>query len=351
MRLHLIRHWLDCGIEIDLVVCRKKGELFKLVPSEVMIYEVASYHNYLFPIGFFQYLVKRQPTHILSASNDISAMALLINILIRRNVPIVVSFHNHLSSEIQFAKGLKLFLVKFVNYILAKTISRAKGIIAVSRSVAEDLAEHFPVIKGNIQIINNPTINQDVRNRIKQPLFDNPAPAGTPWVFFAGRFVPAKGLDVLMQAFSNIADQSNVHLVLAGEGPLKAQLMAMAQDMKLVERVHFIGFQENSLPLMREAEVLVLPSRHEGLPNVLIEALACGTQIVATDCPGGSKEILENGRYGQLVPVDDVGALSKAVLMSLNKDFYVEPEILQYRAEDFTVEKAAAEYLALLQND
>ncbi|WP_045217645.1 glycosyltransferase [Desulfonatronovibrio magnus] len=350
MRLHLIKEWLDHGIAIDLVLCRKQGDLLQLVPSEVKIYEVAAQHNYFFPFGFLRYLIKHRPTHILSASNDITAMSLLINLVTRLDIPVVASFHNHLSSEVQFAKGLKFFSVKIVNFILAKTISRAKGVIAVSKSVADDLIGHFPCLKDNIYTINNPTINQDMRRRATQPLSGNPVPAGIPWIFYAGRLVPAKGLDVLLQAFYKIAARSNAHLVLAGEGPLRAQLTDMVRDMKLIDRVHFMGFQENPLPWMREADVFVLPSRHEGLPNVLIEALACGAQIVATDCPGGSEEILGNGIYGQLVPVDDAVALSNAVIMSLNREFYVAPEILKDRAEDYTVEKAANEYLNVLKN-
>nr|WP_291322451.1 glycosyltransferase [Desulfonatronospira sp.] len=92
-------------------------------------------------------------------------------------------------------------------------------------------------------------------------------------------------------------------MVLLGDGPLRPRLESMIWELGLAGRVHFPGFQDNPLPWMREATLLVLPSRHEGLGNVLIEALACGTQIVATDCPSGPAEILEDGQYGQLVPL------------------------------------------------
>ena len=158
----------------------------------------------------------------------------------------------------------------------------------------------------------------------------------------------AKGLDVLLEAFRQITGKTAAHLVLLGEGPLRPKLESMVWDLGLAGRVHFAGFQDNPLPWIREATLLVLPSRHEGLGNVLIEALACGTQIVATDCPGGSAEILEGGKYGQLVPVDNPAALAQALLRSLNGTFRVDPEMLKARAEDFTVEKAAKQYMDTL---
>ncbi len=158
----------------------------------------------------------------------------------------------------------------------------------------------------------------------------------------------AKGLDVLLEAFRQITGKTAAHLVLLGEGPLRPKLESMVWDLGLAGRVHFAGFQNNPLPWMREATLLVLPSRHEGLGNVLIEALACGTQIVATDCPSGPAEILEGGKYGQLVPVEDPTALAQAMLSSLNSTFRVAPEMLKARAEDFTVEKAAKQYMDTL---
>ena len=152
---------------------------------------------------------------------------------------------------------------------------------------------------------------------------------------------------MLLEAFPQIAGKTAAHLVLLGEGPIRPKLVSMVWDLGLAGRVHFSGFQDTPLPWIREA-LLVLPSRHEGLGNVLIEALACGTQIVATNCPGGSAEILEGGKYGQLVPVDNPAALAQALLRSLNGTFRVDPEMLKARAEDFTVEKAAKQYMDTL---
>jgi glycosyltransferase involved in cell wall biosynthesis len=351
MRVHLMQEWAGQGVDMDLVVSRFQGPLCEMVPEQVKIHEVAWRNPLLFPWGLFRYLLKHRPTHILSAANDINAMTLIISRLACPEASVLVSVHNHLSTELAQAKGIGLLKLRTVAGLLRRVVYRAGGVVAVSRSVADDLRTHLPGLGAKLRIILNPVLTPHVRQRLNQSLEGCPVPLGTPWIIFVGRFVPAKGLDVLLEAFGQIAGKTAAHLVLLGEGPLRSKLESKIREMELTGRVYFAGFQNNPLPWMREASLLVLPSRHEGLPGVLIEALACGTQIVATDCPGGSAEILGDGKYSQLVPVENPEALAKAMLQSLNGDFHMDPDKLKARAEDFTVEKAAKEYMdTLLDN-
>jgi glycosyltransferase involved in cell wall biosynthesis len=187
--------------------------------------------------------------------------------------------------------------------------------------------------------------------KINQPLTGLPVPENKQWILYAGRFVYAKGLDILLEAFKLVSDKTTAHLVLMGEGPLKSKIADEFKAANLGNRVHIIEFQINPLPWMREADVLVLPSRREGLGNGIIEAMACGTQIVATDCPSGPPEILDNGKYGQLVPVENPKALGQALLLSLSGDFHIPPLKLQERANFFSSKKAASIYISLLKKD
>jgi glycosyltransferase involved in cell wall biosynthesis len=109
-----------------------------------------------------------------------------------------------------------------------------------------------------------------------------------------------------------------------------------------------LGFVENVLPYIKNASVLVLTSDYEGLPTILIEALACGTQIVSTDCPHGPAEILDYGRYGQLIPTGDLEALKRAINNALNKNYIVSSDLLRERAEVFSIEKTFSQYMQLI---
>ena len=122
--------------------------------------------------------------------------------------------------------------------------------------------------------------------------------------------MPHKDFATLIAAFAIVTQTRDVRLILLGEGPLHADLLALAESLGVAERVSLPGFQPNPLPFMRRAAVLVVSSAYEGFGNVLVEALACGTPVVSTDCPYGPAEILERGRFGMLVPVGDRKAMA-----------------------------------------
>lgn len=348
MRLHLVQEWARRGLDVDLVVSSAAGPLRHLVPAGVGVHEVARRHPALFPLGLARYLRRRRPTHLLAGAQDIVLFALVVGALVHR-APTVVSFHNHLAGELRLAGVGTWLKLRLLLLLLALALPRSRRIICVSRGVAEDLALRFPHVAERTAIIYNPAVTPETRGRAEAPLGYCPVPAGAPWLLFVGRLVVAKGLDVLIAAFRELAAADPaLHLVLLGDGPLRGWLIEHARAAGLAGRVHLAGFQDNPLPWMREATTVVLPSRHEGLPNVLIEALYCGARIVATDCPSGPAEILDNGRYGGLVPVDDPDALATALAGYAEPRADADRAACRARAEQFSAEAAADAYLAAL---
>jgi len=348
VQLSLIKQWLKQNIEIDIVVSHLDGPLTHLIPSSVSVFEMAHNKSYMFPFGLFRYLKSRNPTHIVSSANDINVMTLFVASLLRIKSPIIITVHNHLSSELQLAEGITLIKLKLITWLLERLIHRAKSVIAVSQGVADDLAHHFTMRPEQLHIVYNPVISPQTYQKLTLPLINCPISQGTPWILYVGRLVQAKGIDVLLDAFKLLAQHTDTHLVLMGAGPLRETIAKQIVETGLSLRIHLIDFQENPLPWMREASVLALPSRHEGLGNVLIEAMACGTQVVATNCPSGPSEILDGGRYGQLVSVDNCEELAEALKRSLKKEFWIDPMLLKKRAEFFTESRAAKKYLSLL---
>ena len=115
--------------------------------------------------------------------------------------------------------------------------------------------------------------------------------------------------------------------IILGEGPRREKLEKLAVDLNVEEHIQMPGFAENPYAYMSRSVALVMSSHFEALPAVLIEALHVGTQVVSTDCPNGPVEILENGKYGVLVPMNDVGALADGMVKAIdNKDFRPNPE-------------------------
>lgn len=351
MRLNLIEEWQKRGIQIDLVLGRNTGSLIHLVPDGISVFEVARRHKLFFPFGLAAYLLRYKPTHVLSAPTDVSVIALLLGFIFRGSTKTIVSVHDHFSTEYSAASGGRRLKARVAYFLFKHLIRSAHALIAVSEGVANDLRYRLQNRHPPISVILNPTITRKTLALMQAP-FTNPyVSEGTPYILFAGRLTPQKAPELLVEAFSTIVRKTQAHLVLIGEGELRATIQAAINLHGISDRVHLAGFQQNPLPWMQRAALLVLPSRHEGLPNVLIESLACGTQVISTNCPSGPDEILDGGRFGQLVPVGDVAALAAAMLRSLNGEFHVEPEALKARAADFNASRAADAYLTSIRGD
>jgi glycosyltransferase involved in cell wall biosynthesis len=226
---------------------------------------------------------------------------------------------------------------------------KADAVVAVSCGIADDLAIKLGFPRENIEVICNPVITPNFWKNVGATAYPYWSKNDSiPLITFVGRLSQEKQVDHLIRSFALLRKQQAARLLIIGEGDKRQELEALVQSLQIGEWVHIPGFLSNPLPIIRDSDVLVLPSAHEGLGNVLIEAMGCGTQVISTDCPHGPAEILENGRWGQLVPVDSEEALCHAILRSVKREFWVEPEALKARASYFAADAAVDRYLALL---
>jgi glycosyltransferase involved in cell wall biosynthesis len=194
----------------------------------------------------------------------------------------------------------------------------ADGIIAVSGGVADDLAPLIKIPRERIRVIYNPIVTPGLFEKstilLEHPWFKSGEP---PVLLAAGRLAVQKAFDVLIQAFSQVRKKHRARLLILGEGEERFALEALIREYKLEQDISMPGFVSNPYSYMAHAAAFVLSSRWEGLPTVLVEAMALGAPIISTDCPSGPREILKDGKYGQLVPVDDPSALAAAIDTSL----------------------------------
>jgi len=223
---------------------------------------------------------------------------------------------------------------------------QAGAIVAVSGDLARELSQQLHLPPAAVQVIYNPVVSKELETLAREHL-DHPwfQPGTPPVVLGIGRLVAQKDFATLLRAVAMLHSTPAPRLAILGEGPQRPDLLALAAELGIADRVALLGYVDNPYAYLRRAAVFALSSRFEGLPTALIEALACGCQAVATDCPHGPREILADGRYGQLVPVGDAIALAAAIQTALNAP--LDPVLLQERAQAFSVETSAANYLAL----
>jgi glycosyltransferase involved in cell wall biosynthesis len=165
-------------------------------------------------------------------------------------------------------------------------------------------------------------------------------------ILTVGSFKDQKNHQLLLRSFSQMIS-AEARLMLVGTGQSEVNLRALAADLGIADRVIFAGFHPDPTPFYMTADLFVLSSDYEGFGNVIVEAMACGTPVVSTDCPSGPAEILENGRYGRLVPVNNPSALATAMRVALAET--PDRAMLQKRAAEFSSAIAAQRYLDLLE--
>jgi glycosyltransferase involved in cell wall biosynthesis len=226
----------------------------------------------------------------------------------------------------------------------------ADAIVANSRGVAEDLMKLTGLPRDKIQVIYNPVVTPELFAKAEEPL-DHPwfRPGEPPVILGVGRLTQQKDFPTLIRAFALVRKERPARLMILGEGEERPKLEALVRELRLEEDVALPGFVENPYKYMKRAAVFVLSSKWEGLPTVLIEALALGTQVIATNCPSGLEEVLEGGRWGRLVSVGDFAGLAQAILDRLNnaRSGNTSGQV-EYAIQRFSLEKIVQMYCDIL---
>lgn len=340
LHVHLAREWLRLGLDVEFVLRQARGELLGQIPDGARIVDLSAsrVRQSIWPLC--AYLRERQPQALLAAMWPLTVVAPLAARLGGFRGRIIVSEHAQQSlSYLRRGKGHNTLMVASMRALYPWADAR----IAVSEGVANDMARLSGLPRRDIEVVHNPAAVGKVLDKDACPL---PIAMGDgPLILSVGTLKLVKRQDLLIRAFARLR-LTNATLCIIGEGRERARLEALVETLGLQGRVLLPGYQADTAPWYAHADLFVLSSDHEGFGNVIVEALEQGTPVVSTDCPSGPREILDNGRYGALVPVGDVDALAKAMENSLAREH--DHEALKRRACDFSVDKAAAAYLEVL---
>ncbi len=342
--VNLARGFVERGLRVDLVLARAEGPYLSQVPKEVRVVDLGARRVLYSLPGLVRYLCRERPQAMLSALNHANIVAIWAKLLARVQTRLVVAEHNTLSRSTQNASSVR---VKLLPFLIKTFYPYADAVVAVSRGVAEDLVTTTKLPMEKIKVIYNPVITPELFAKAEEPL-DHPwfRPGEPPVVLGVGRLTQQKDFPTLIRAFALVRKERPARLMILGEGEERPKLEALVRELRLEEDVALPGFVDNPYKYMKRAAVFVLSSLWEGLPTVLIEAMALGTPVVATDCPSGPAEILENGKWGHLVPVGEPLHLARAILKILQDDVYISPPKVAWKR--FSKDNAVIAYLQVL---
>jgi len=333
--------WLNSAAKAHYVALKAIGYLPKYHLKRHLRF---MFFSSLLSLKLADQLRQIQPDALLSALTDCNLTAILAQ-RFTYGSKIVISEHTTPSLPLRSRPAGSTVL-----RMMRRLYPKADKIVAVSQGVADDLISLLNLPTEKVTVIYNPVVAPELFERAQKPI-------NHPWleqnrlpvILAVGRLTKAKDYPTLFRAFSLVRQVRPAKLLILGEGEERANLERLATELGIQNDVSMPGFVDNPFAFMSKSSVFVLSSAWEGLPTVLIEALACGCPVVATDCRSGPREILDNGRYGRLVPVGDYEALAKAILETLdNPDFPADRQTRIQHAMEFSVDAAVDKYLKVL---
>ncbi len=362
MTLKLAKGLIDRGHSVDVLVFSKTGPLAHLVPSEARLFSLESTHNNIrhfydrlhfakhFGIKILcflgskllhytqfiaKYIDEEKPDCILPSLKYAKSATLMSSSFLNQAPPpplIIPCIHSNVRYKNKKWKTIYTILFSSANHV-----------ITVSDGVADSVVSEINFPREKITRIYNPAFDEDIKQSM-QNVPDHPwlLESDIPVILAIGRLAHEKDFPTLLEAFEIVARKLKVRLIIIGEGSWRKRLEKKVKKLNIESIVSLPGWAPNPYAYMSRASLFVLSSKWEGLSNVLIEALACGCPCVSTDCPSGPAEILDEGKFGMLVPVGDVSALAAAMKKTL--DAPQNKNRLVARAKDFSIEVATKEY-------
>ncbi len=385
MAFSLGRELLARGHRVDLVTCQSRGPLLASLPRDLRQFELERGQSLmaritalradpggvaamlrpvllsprlpdvlLYTASLASYLRQHSPDALVAATRPVNLMAVWATRLCGLPVRVLVSERNPPAMALG---GSRRWRRRYLPPLMARTYPFADAIVAVSQGVAVDLMAMTGLPADRIATIYNPVVGKDIATLARAPL-PHPwlAPGQPPVVLSAGRIADQKDYPTLIRAFADLRRRRSARLMILGEannhkkaGDPRNLLLGLARELGVAPDVALLGYVANPYAYMARATLFVVSSKFEGFGNALVEAMACGCPVVSTDCPGGPREILDAGRYGELVPVGDSIATADAIERVI--DGRRVAGSVRARAALFTASAAAHAYFGALFGD
>jgi glycosyltransferase involved in cell wall biosynthesis len=310
----LLQHLDRNCFEPHLAVLQGEGPYIRDLPPDVHVHDLQlSRVRYALP-AVVRLVWRLQPQTVISTLRNMNMLLIVSKAFLPRHTRIVVRESALASPTLKHETDRP----RLWRWLYRHLYKHADHVIALSDAMAADLVENFSVPTDKIVRIYNPVDSRRVRELAE--LGDSPYSGPGPHLVGVGRFTREKGFDILLDALPEVVRRfPTADLVILGEGPLGEQLRNQARQLGLLNHVRLPGFDPNPWRYFRHADLFILPSRYEGLPNVLLEALAVGVSVVATDCPGGVRDVQACDPEMTMVPPENPEALARAIISACER--------------------------------
>jgi len=342
--LTIIRH-LDRHIfRPELLVVRPGGRMSHEVPEDIRVYYSWPHRVRYSLVSVFLYCWSLRPEVIITTLGHLNLYLLCGRFLFPRNMRVLVREANTASISLD-STGRP----QFYRFLYRRQYPRSDKVICSSHYMKNDLIRNFGVPPEKTTVIPNPVDTAKIKTLCRSDY--NPYCPGKVHLVAVGWLIYQKGFDLLLRSLEYAAKQlPDVHLTIVGDGPQRESLTNMAEDLGVGKHVSLVGHKDNPFLYMANADLFVSSSRWEGLPNAVLESLACGTPVIAFDCPGGTNEIIRDGKNGWLVPAGDWLLMGKKIVELIKGKKWKGIKSDQLLPEKFECSRVVRMYEELLRD-
>jgi len=342
-QIRLAKLFLSKGYKVDFILGSVPEELD--IPKLEGINVINLNHSRVLTMfgTIIKYLKEARPDIIISAEDHMNVVVLTSAMIAKSKAKISASFR--LSATRVYA-GKFLSKSWFMQKALGLVYHRANVLACVSKDMAIEYNTMYKTDK--FTSIYNVIVDSESKLRMKESIDDSWLIDKTsPVIVSAGTLTKRKGFHILIMAMKEVLETVNVKLIILGEGYQREVLEKMIKDENMTSYIKLVGHKSNPLKYYYHSDIYALSSYSEGLPNVLVEAMMCGCTPVSTDCPTGPREVLQDEKYGYLVPMHNPTAMAKGIIKALKSP--IELNILEEGIQDFTEEKVFNQYKKFLK--
>lgn len=349
MLVNIARGLAEDGVPVDFLVKQANRPYLPALSGRVRLIELREGGEGGLLGALVAYLRENGPEVLLSAKSADDRLAIQARAAAGAATRVALRTGTNLSARLA-VRGKNPLRCWLERRRVRRLYAKADHVICVSHGVADDLARITGLARQAIHVPHNPVVTPELlasaRASAPHPWLVADQPGRRPVVLGAGGLRRQKNFPLLLRAFARLRREQDCRLIILGEGRQRARLCRLAERLGVAEDVSLPGFVSNPYAYMARAALFVLSSYWEGSPNVLTEAMALGTPVVATDCPSGPREILDGGRYGELVGIDDDAALARAMARTLSRPPAAEQ--LREAVSHYTLACSTQEYMDAL---
>jgi glycosyltransferase involved in cell wall biosynthesis len=347
--INIAGYFFKKGTSVQIVAATILGNTLSKIPEGLKVFDLQNkkpldspsfYRN---TKSLLKYIREEKPDVVISTSDYLNIALVFARFFSKNKFKIIVSQQVHVSAYLHELPGLNRL---FIQMIQKMVIRNADLVIGVSQGVVTDLMERYNLHgqPGKFQTIYNPLYEEKIidmaKEKITEPSFNVPGVK----LITVGRLVKQKDHITLLEAFKLVLTElPDAHLFIIGIGAEEAALKKRALELGISDKIVFLGYTENPYAYVAKCDLFVLSSVYEGFGNVIVEALAAGTNVVSTDCPSGPAEILNNGEFGYLCPVGDAPLMRDAIIKALHNK--MPASFLHNRATQFSIENISKKYM------